>query len=433
MVVERFVRESENMKLRPSYRNTRTRSRLSERRSRSAYLGLVAAGAIVSFVAAACSSSSGTNTSASSTPAGAATTAATAPASTGGSSAAGGGDAVANAKSIVAQYLQAPTGWQGPADSPKPKAGAKIAIISANQATQGTAIVAKDMQAAAEVLGWKVTIFDGQGDASVQLKALNSAVDAKFDGIVLDIIDTRVVQEGVQRAVAAHIPLITLGDLVNEPESVPDVSHDWVHAGQLAAYYMIANSPGGKVNALILADFEFPAVKIGEYKGIMSVLQDKTKCPDCKVTEKQFLSKNIETQPGSLTVAQIQQDPSTNWVWCYDACMQRVSTDVIASGVKTEAHGIGMNGNPPNILLIQQNKFQIASIANPYPFESWATMDNLNRMLNGQPTFDWAKGLPLRIIDPSNVDSLSEADKTIGWTGDLDYESQFKKLWGVTG
>ena len=407
--------------------------RRSHRRSRSRYLGVVAAGAIVSFVAAGCSSSHSTATPASSTPAGAPSTAASAPASAGDSAAAGGGDAVANAKSIVAQYLQAPSGWQGPADSPKPKAGTRIAIISANQATQGTAIVAKDMQAAAEVLGWKVTIFDGQGDPSVQLKALNSAIDAKFDGIVLDIIDTRVVQEGVQRAVSAHIPLITLGDLVNEPASVPDVSHDWVHAGQLAADYMIANSPGGKVDALVLADFEFPAVKIGEYKGIMSVLQDKTKCPNCKVTVKQFLSKNIETQPGSLAVAQIQQDPNTNWVWCYDACMQRVSTDVIASGVKTNAHGIGMNGNPPNLLLIEQNKFQIASIANPYPFESWATMDNLNRLLNGQPAFDWPKGLPLRIIDPSNANSLSNADKTIGWTGDLDYESHFKQLWGVTG
>lgn len=405
-------------------------------RPRRKALGLVAAGAILSFVVAACSSGGSTSTSNTSTqantPAATGATAST-PASAGASGASTGGDAFANAKAIVEQFKKVPTQWQGPSDGPAPKKGVRIAIISANQAAQGTAIVAKDMQDAAQVLGWQTTVLDGQGDPSVQLKALDSAVDAKYDGIVLDIIDTRVVQEGVQRAIAAHIPMITLGDLVNEPASIPDVSHDWVHAGQLAAYYMIANSPGGKVDALVLADLEFPAVKIGEYKGILSVLQDKSKCPDCKITIKQFLSKNITTQPGSLAVAQIQQDPNTNWVWCYDACMQQVATQVVASGVQTKAHGIGMNGNPPNLNLIEQGRFQTATIANPYPFGSWATMDNLNRMLNGQKPFDWSKGLPLRIIDQSNVASLPKTDRSIGWTGELPYEQHFKQLWGVTG
>jgi ribose transport system substrate-binding protein len=422
------------MQTRPKYPIKRTGSRESGVRPRRKVLGLVAAGAVLAIAAGACSSASSNRASAPDTKAPVSSgTTASAPASGSANASAGGGDAVANAKQIVDKYLQSPSGWEGPSDSPPPKKGARIAIISANQATEGTAIVAKDMQAAAQVLGWKVTIFDGQGDQSVQLKALNSAIDSKYDGIVLDIIDTRVVQEGVQRAVSAGIPLITLGDLVNEPASVPDVSHDWVHAGQLAAYYMIANSPDGKVDVLVLADFEFPAVKIGEYKGIMSVLKDKTQCPNCKVTEKQFLSKNIETQPGSLAIAQIQQDPNTNWVWCYDACMQRVATQVIASGVKTQAHGVGMNGNPPNLQLIQGGKFQVAAIANPYPFESWATMDNLNRVLNKQPAYDWPKALPLRIIDKSNVGSLAETDRTIGWTGEIDYESNFKKLWGVAG
>jgi ribose transport system substrate-binding protein len=340
---------------------------------------------------------------------------------------------VAAAKKIVDEAMKPASGWQGPSDAPTPKAGARVAIVSANQAAEGTAIIAEHMERAGAALGWKTTVFDGQGDPSVQLKAINSAVDSKFDGIVLDIIDTRVVQEGVQRAIAAKIPLITLGALVNEPESVPDVSHDWVRAGQLAAYYMIANSPDGKANVLILADFEFPAVKIGEYKGIMSVLSDKSQCTNCTITEKQFLSKDIATQPGQLATAQIQEDPETNWVWCFDACMQAVATQVLASGITTKAHGVGMNGLPGNLNLIEQGRFQTATIGNPYPFETWATMDNLNRLMNGEPVYDWAKALPLRIIDQTNVGDLSQNDRKIGWIGDVDYEAEFKKLWGVTG
>lgn len=357
------------------------------------------------------------------------------PAASGDTSASSGAGAtaLANAKAQVAKYYDSPTVWHGPSSSPPPKQGARIAIISANQATLGTAIVAKDMQAGAALLGWKTTVFDGKGNPSDQLQAVESAVNSHYDGIILDIVDTRVIQEGVNAAAAAHIPMITLGDLVNEPASMPDVSHDWVLAGQLAAYYMIAHSPNGAANILVLADLEFPAVSLGEYKGIMSVLKDKTLCPNCKFTVKQFQSANIATQPASLTVAAIQSDPTINWVWCYDACMQQVSTGVTASGIKTIAHGVGMNGNPPNLDLIKsKNQFQVALIANPYPMGSWATLDNLNRILNHQPLFDWSKGLPLRIIDTGNIDSVPAVNFKTGWDGELPFEQHFKTLWGVS-
>lgn len=345
---------------------------------------------------------------------------------------AGDDGGVAEAQAIVAEAMKAAAGWQGPDSAPAPQEGARVAIISANQGAEGTAIIADHLTRAGEALGWKTTILDGQGDPSAQIKALNAAVDGKYDGIVLDILDTRVLQEGIQRVLEAKIPIISLGQLKNEPESIPDVSHDWIRAGQLAANYMIANSPDGAANVLILADFEFPAVKDGEYVGITSVLNDKTKCPNCKVTEKQFLSKNLTTDPGQLTIAQLQEDPTTNWVWCFDACMQQVATQVEASGIKTDAHGVGMNGLPANLDLIENGSFQIASIGNPYPFESWATMDNLNRIMNGEPVYDWAAALPLRIIDQSNVGSLSPEDRKIGWIGDVDYETEFKKLWGAS-
>lgn len=420
---------------------------VEEGRSKRNLLIAVALGAVLCMTAAACGSTAGASTNAagdasSSTPvetapsSGASSSDSSAPADTSSGDTAGSADpaaaAVAAAKAEVAKYYDAPTVWHGPESSPPPKPNQRIAIISANQATLGTAIVAKDMEQGAKLLGWKTTVFDGKGNPSDQLQAVESAVNSHYDAIVLDIVDTRVIQEGVKAAQDAKIPMITIGDLVNDPPSIPDVSHDWALAGQLAAYYMIANSPNGAANVLVLADLEFPAVKDGEYKGIMSVLTDKTKCPNCKFTEKQFQSANIATQPAQLTVAAIQADPTINWVWCYDACMQQVSTGVTASGIKTNAHGFGMNGNPPNLELIKaKDKFQTALVANPYPFGSWATLDNLNRMLNNQPLYDWSKGLPIRLIDTNNIDTVPAVNFQTGWNGELPFEQNFKKLWGV--
>jgi ribose transport system substrate-binding protein len=336
--------------------------------------------------------------------------------------------AVTQAQQLVDEWSQAKSEWQGPEAGPKPKPGVKVALITCDQKAEGCARPARAQEEAAKLLGWKTTLFDGQGNPATQLAAINAAIDGGFNAIILDLVDTRVTQEGIQRAIKAGIPMISVANLNNVPPSIPDVSHDWVFTGELAADYMIAKSKG-HVNVLILLDNEFEVVKNGEYKGIMSVLEDKTKCPDCKVTVKQFQIANLEKQPGSLAVAALQQDPDINWVWCFDACMSRVASQVLASGVQTKAKGVGMNANAQNLQLIKDDQFQVMSVANPYQWEAWAAIDNLNRLLNGEQAVD--QHIPVRIFDKSNVDELPADELASGWNGGLDYAGYYKKLWGV--
>ena len=338
-------------------------------------------------------------------------------------------EAVSKAKAMVEEWSAAKSEWEGPKTSPKPKAGVRVAIITCDQNAEGCARPARAQQEAAKLLGWEATLFDGQGNPAKQVAAINAAVDANYDAIILDLVDTRTTQEGVQRALDKKIPLITLGNLKNDPETIPDVSHDWVFTGQLAGYYMIAKSEG-KVNAFILEDKEFYVVEHGEMKGIMSVLTDKTKCPDCKTDVKQFQIANLETQPGSLAAAALQQDPSKNWVWCFDACMSRVSSEVIARGVSSNAQGIGMNANGQNVQLIKDGQFQVMSVGNPYQWMAWASIDNLNRMLNGEAVVD--QHIPVRIFDKTNVDELTDEEMKNGWEGGVDYRKFYKELWGVS-
>lgn len=354
-----------------------------------------------------------------------------------GSGASGSGDvddaavaaAVERATQRVEEFSAANSAWQGPTSSPKPLPGVKVALITCDQNAEGCARPARAQQEAAKLLGWKTVLFDGQGNPAKQLAAINAAVDGDFDAIILDLVDTRVTQEGIQRAIKADIPMISVANLNNVPDSIPDVSHDWVLTGELAAEYMIAKS-NGHVNALILLDNEFEVVKNGEYKGIMSVLEDETRCPDCKTTVRQFQIANLETQPGSHAVAALQQDPTINWVWCFDACMSRVATQVLASGIQTEAKGIGMNANAQNLQLIKDDQFQVMSVANPYQWEAWAAIDNLNRLLHGEPVVD--QHIPVRIFDKSNVGELPADEVASGWNGGIDYQAEFKKLWGVS-
>ena len=107
----------------------------------------------------------------------------------------------------------------------------------------------------------------------------------------------------------------------------------------------------------------------------------------------------------------------------------QAATQVLASGISTTAKGIGMNANAQNLQLIKDEQFQTMTIGNPYEWEAWAALDNLNRLLNGQEVVD--QKIPVRIIDNSNMSDLKPEELKSGWAGGIDYVAKYKELWGV--
>ncbi len=336
--------------------------------------------------------------------------------------------AVEAAKLRAEKLMNAKIEWHGPTSALKPIAGKRLAVISCCQAAEGAARPARGIVEAGKLLGWKVDIFDGKGDPMEQNKALNAAVDSKYDGIALIYIDTPVVSEGVARALSAKIPLITMGAMKNTPESIPDISHDFVGIGRAIADYMIWKS-NGKVNALLLKNTDLKIVIDGQYKGTFEGLNDKKQCPDCKVVAKDWSLANLDTQPAALASAALQADPNINWVWCFDACMARVSRTMVASGLGTKVKGAGFDCNAENVQLIKDGQVQTVCAADPREWASYGMVDNLNRMMQGKPAV--AQNIPVRMFDKSTIGALSESEVKNGWQGDFDFRAKYKSLWAV--
>ena len=193
-------------------------------------------------------------------------------------------------------------------------------------------------------------MFDGQADTGKQLAAINAAVDGKYDAIVMILIDPIQVNEGVKRAIAAKIPVVTLGQPFYTAErkalsQIPDISHDWLKTGELIGDYMIWKSDG-KVDALVLNNPETTVVQYGQFAGTKSKLSDPKTCPDCKVTVEDFTIAQINSQPAQLAAAAVQRDPKINWVWRYDFCMANVATDLIARGLQDHISGRASTATP---------------------------------------------------------------------------------------
>ncbi|WP_238558684.1 sugar ABC transporter substrate-binding protein [Paraburkholderia phenoliruptrix] len=266
------------------------------------------------------------------------------------------------------------------------------------------------------------------GDPQEQNKALNSAIDAKYDGIVLEFVDTTTVSDGVARALKAKIPLITLGTLRNTPDTIPDVSWDYAKHGEALANYMIWKS-NGNVNALILLNTDLYVTRNGQWVGTKNVLTDPEKCKDCKVTVKEWPMANIDTQPGSIATAALQANPKINWGWCFDACMSRVSRALIASGLSSKMRGAGFDCNAESLQLIKDGQVEAVCAADPREWDAYAVIDNLNRLMQGQPTVN--QGIPVRLFDKTNISTLSDYEMSHGWQGGYDFRAAYRKLWGM--
>ena len=332
------------------------------------------------------------------------------------------------AKAVAEALLTQKAVWNGPTISPKPYASKRIAVISCCQAAEGAARPARAIVEAGKLLGWTVDVFDGKGDPQEQNKALNAAVDARYDGIALVFTDTTTVSDGVKRALDVKIPLITLGSLRNTPDTIPDVSHDWVAHGRAIASYMIWKS-NGKVDALLLKNTDLYITEHGQFKGTYDVLSDKSACPGCKFVVKDWALANLDTQPGDIASASVQADPKVNWVWCFDACMSRVARTLQANGTAASIQGAGFDCNGENIQLMKDGIVQSVSACDPRDWEAYAVIDDLNRMMHGQPAV--AQNIPIKMVDRDTVGQLSEDEIKNGWQGDVDFRAQYRKLWGL--
>ncbi|RGE20493.1 substrate-binding domain-containing protein [Leucobacter sp. wl10] len=348
--------------------------------------------------------------------------------------------AVAKAKEGAMELINAASQenkWTGPDSSPVPIEGLNITIIPEQMASTGSSRPANAIKDVAAKLGWNAKISDGQGQPDVQLSAVNSAVDEKADAIVLIFVDTTRVQSGVERAIAANIPIITLGSLKNTPETVPDVSFDWVRSGQAIAQYMVWKS-GGDLNLLQMKNSDLYITVEGQYKGSQEYLQSGENCPGCNITTKEWSLANFEdpnTGPAAQAVAALQADPSLNWVSCFDSCLFRVANAIDRAGITDRVSGAGFDCNPENIDIIRSRGSQKVCFADPREWLAYATVDNVNRMTNGEDPFDYTSAIPVALFDKDVLDALPKDKATeleeLGWQGNFDFRGKFEELWGL--
>lgn len=334
---------------------------------------------------------------------------------------------------VVAQQMQSvPPTWAGPSDpAPAPKKALKLALISCSSSLHGCVTPLIGATEAAKVLGWTTTMYDGGGNPAAWNKVILNAVSSGADAILFTSINPLLIQQGLEAAKNAHIPVISASSGSSDPNpavAIPDgmawplldVSQSFVDTGRQMADWVIKDS-GGKANVLVLTDKEYTS-------GVSqagSVDELNKRCPDCKISTFDFLGADVGTQLANQTVGYLRSHPDVNYIIApYDPAAA-VMVPALAQAGMNDVKICSLLGDQQNLDFIRKGEIQLCDAAYDNVYAGWAMVDQLIRHLNNQP---FAKPLgentPAVLLEKSNLPAAGT-----DWQTSIPYRDKFAALW----
>lgn len=310
--------------------------------------------------------------------------------------------------------------WTGPTTGPIAKSGVSVVSIPCAGAAYGCAEIDRGVIAAAEVLGWDVLSIDPKGDPAAASAAIRQAIQINADAIVLGSWNATVLKVPIAEARAAGIIVINAVDVAPLEADGPNhnITIQGEMAGQMLGAYMAVHSEG-TAQVGFMNDEEFP----NQFLRADGIRKSLALCTGCAIIgESNFAVTEIGTTLTAKSQAFIQANPTMNWLWvAFDAAAADVVIGAGQAGASKVSIG-SMDGNPQNIDFIAAGK-ETASVVENLQWTGWASMDNINRILNGEdPAAD--DGIPIRLITADNVEEFKK-----NGIGPIDYKGIYKTLW----
>jgi ribose transport system substrate-binding protein len=337
-----------------------------------------------------------------------------------------------------------------PTSSPKPQAGKNVWVIACARAAEGCAIPANAIKEAGAKIGWKVTVFDGGFDPSVQSNGIRSAIADHADAIVLVAIDCPNVSTALKKAKAANIKLY--GDFSLDCDEgasgakLLDASANFGSArtnystylhdvrARVGSDWAIAKG-GSKAHILLVDQSDLLNAQI-EKKGFMDFFSKD--CPDCKISTVPFtgpdlLSGNLKTIVSSV----LAKDPTVRVVVApYDASITLgigAAVEQAKRAAGTDILVVGYEGLSANMSQIKKGGPTSMSTGFPSQWVGWQSVDELNRLFQGKPLVDEGMGFQAVDKDHNIPTGTTFYDGNVDSSGapKQDYKANFLKIWGV--
>jgi ribose transport system substrate-binding protein len=347
-------------------------------------------------------------------------------ASPGGSSRPGCPPVLAKAERAVkaAEDVNAP--WSGPAGGPEAVPDRTIAYIAQTLTNPGVEGVAKGVQEAADVIGWRVHTLNGQGTPAGLKAAFNEALALRPDGIVIGGFDPTSTTEQVQQADAAGIPLIGWHAVAapgssEKPKLFTNITTRVEDVAKLSADWIIARS-GGRAGVVLFSDASIPFAK---HKSDL-IKKELATCSDVSLLS----YENIPIpQANSRTVDRVSALAARlGDKWTYSAAINDLYFGYAGPALRAAGKqgadapfniGAG-DGDPSAFQRINGEEFQAATVPEPLSEQGWQIIDEFNRAFAGKQ--------PSGYVAPVHITTAANSGGALSWDSE-GYREAYRKIW----
>lgn len=387
-------------------------------------MALLAAAGATALLAACSSGSPSTAASSSSSPP--ASSSGTTPAGASGTTAAA--TALATTKNYLKPYTTGTVTWNGPTTSPPIAKNKHIVWLNVAPTDQNVQLIGAAAIQVSKLLGWTVTEINASSQSFQQ--AVTQAISLHPDGILYNYTDASEYPSALAQIAAAKIPTIVFGvGTLPENEDNPAITHivslSYTEQGELIAA-AAAQAAGGDAHLGILNLAGTSSLEQTD-QGIDSYFATYG---GGSVTASTNLDQSIIFNPaaiGQAAVAFVQAHPDLTSIFLpFDGTAVEVVPALRQAGLTSKVKVISVEGDPVNFALIREGEGQIADVAYPAAWATWAAFDDFNRIFNhvALPAND---GIPLRLIEQGNVPAPGQP-----WSGNYNFRAKYEALWGLS-
>lgn len=347
--------------------------------------------------------------------------------STSSSSGSGGSGStgLAAARSFLDQYTHTPTTL--PLTTPLKALPTGKTLYSIDNSSPVSQATATAITAAGEALGMKVvTVNEGATPATTQA-AWNSVVASHPDAVIGSGISAVQFKSQLATLQTQHIPVVL--EAVDQPAGYEGVYATtlrpellYLHGRMQAAYAAVHSNGQGSLLYVTVPAF---AVLLDEERGFKDEMAQV--CPNCKYDVREFTVDQLGTTIPGQIVSYVQSHPDTKYVVAgFTDMFLGVPTALQRAGF-TSVHGIGEAATPQTYNLLTSG-FEEADAAVPIDYKGWYMATLIAYALAGQTLPSPVPDYPTRILDAATVTALPAQ---ASWPGVQDFQTQFKKLWGL--
>lgn len=331
---------------------------------------------------------------------------------------------VAAAEKYLKQYLKPPTSIGITTPLTKTPPTHKL-IVGLDSGAPVVLELAKYWAQAASDLGWTYKDINCGYTAASEQAALETAIQLKPAGIVMDAVSASSIQTQLALAKQSGIWVSDInttdppqGSLFNTAISGPsDFAH---YAKLLAAEAVVSTSGKAHVQIFTLPFYQILTDYDNDFKA--SIAQW---CSACTVKVNPEQATDIGTAIPGAVVSAIQTAPATNWV-VFDSDAE--ATGVVSALAAAGLQNVKIGGAAADSTDVQgvKDKTEFAWTEYPTAIIAYRQIDAIPRKLVGDPVP--AAPLATMLITQANVGTL-HIDSSGNDVGVASYRTQFDKLW----